>query len=178
MKEAYLLHITLLQWSKNLVEARFTYLQMKLQKYASKSTMCPFGPPQNQHTFNSHLNYLNLNIWALRLSCFGRWHETIRYWQLSRWGAWPLHEQETIFPYDQRISEVKPLICTPPALSNMERAITIFSAISNEKRDSHTGWICFHLSFALLKKPLLCLSGARSFAIMPRNAALHEPVDF
>ena len=28
------------------------------------------------------------------------------------------------------------------------------------------------------KKPLLCLSGDRSFAIMPRNAALHEPVDF
>ena len=47
MKEAYLLHITLLQWSKNLVEVlcvshvhttstaqfRFTYLQMKLRKY-------------------------------------------------------------------------------------------------------------------------------------------------
>ena len=65
---------------------------------------------------------------------------------------------------------------------DMERATTIFykrlTAILNEKRDSHRGRICFHLSFALLKKPLLCISGARSFAIMPRNAALHEPVDF
>ena len=64
----------------------------------------------------------------------------------------------------------------------MGRGTTIFykrlTAILNEKGDSRTGQICFHLSSALLKKPLLCLSGDRSFAIMPRNAALHEPVDF
>ena len=30
-----------------------------------KETMCPLAPPQNQHFFNSHLNYLNLRtVWA------------------------------------------------------------------------------------------------------------------
>ena len=30
-----------------------------------KETMCPLASPQNQHIFNSHLNYLNLRtVWA------------------------------------------------------------------------------------------------------------------
>ena len=30
--------------------------------------MCPLVPPQNQHIFNSHLNYLNLKtVWALNI---------------------------------------------------------------------------------------------------------------
>ena len=28
----------------------------------TKETMCPLAPPQNQHIFNSHLNYLNVKI--------------------------------------------------------------------------------------------------------------------
>ena len=32
---------------------------------APKPTMCPLAPPQNQHIFNSHLNYLNLKtVWV------------------------------------------------------------------------------------------------------------------
>ena len=32
---------------------------------ATKETMCPLAPPQNQHIFNSHLNYLNLKtVWG------------------------------------------------------------------------------------------------------------------
>ena len=35
---------------------------------ASKETMCPLAPPQNQPIFNSHLNYLNLKtVWALSI---------------------------------------------------------------------------------------------------------------
>ena len=35
---------------------------------AQKPTMCPLVPPQNQHIFNSHLNYLNLKtVWALNI---------------------------------------------------------------------------------------------------------------
>jgi len=29
---------------------------------ATKETMYPLAPPQNQHIFNSHLNYLNVKI--------------------------------------------------------------------------------------------------------------------
>ena len=32
---------------------------------ATKETMCPLAPPQNQHIFNSHLNYLNLKLSGL-----------------------------------------------------------------------------------------------------------------
>ena len=32
---------------------------------ATKETMCPLAPPQNQHIFNSHMNYLDLKtVWA------------------------------------------------------------------------------------------------------------------
>ena len=35
---------------------------------ASKETICPLAPPQNQPIFNSHLNYLNLKtVWALSI---------------------------------------------------------------------------------------------------------------
>ena len=35
---------------------------------AQKPIMCPLVPPQNQHIFNSHLNYLNLKtVWALNI---------------------------------------------------------------------------------------------------------------
>ena len=35
---------------------------------AQKPIMCPLAPPQNQHIFNSHLNYLNLKtVWALNI---------------------------------------------------------------------------------------------------------------
>ena len=33
---------------------------------ATKETICPLAPPQNQHIFNTHLNYLNIKtVWAL-----------------------------------------------------------------------------------------------------------------
>ena len=36
---------------------------------ATKETMCPLAPPQNQHIFNTHLNYLNLKtVWMPTLS--------------------------------------------------------------------------------------------------------------
>ena len=35
---------------------------------AQKPIMCPLVPPQNQHIFNTHLNYLNLEtVWALNI---------------------------------------------------------------------------------------------------------------
>ena len=35
---------------------------------AQKPIMCPLVPPQNQHIYNSHLNYLNLKtVWALNI---------------------------------------------------------------------------------------------------------------
>ena len=49
----------------------------------------------------------------------------------------------------------------------------------NEKKDSHTAnnrVDVFPLELCPTKS-LLCLSGARSFAIMPGNAALCEPVN-
>ena len=58
-------------------------------------------------------------------------------------GIYILHEQEKIFPYDQRVREVKTSIFTPPPLNrDMGRAVIIFykrlTAMLNEKRDSHT----------------------------------------
>ena len=41
---------------------------------ATKETMCPLAPPQNQHIFNSHLNYLNLKtVWAPNMELSKRW---------------------------------------------------------------------------------------------------------
>jgi len=36
---------------------------------APKPVMCPLVPPQNQHIFNSHFNYLNVKktVWALNI---------------------------------------------------------------------------------------------------------------
>jgi len=35
---------------------------------AQKPIMCPLVLPQNQHIFNTHLNYLNLKtVWALNI---------------------------------------------------------------------------------------------------------------
>ena len=70
---------------------------------ASKETMCPLAPPQNQPIFNSHLNYLNLKtVWALSIELSEHWtqlkcfvdsgtHAT-NVWSdkslHSRWGVW------------------------------------------------------------------------------------------
>ena len=41
---------------------------------ATKETMCPLAPPQNQPIFNSHLNYLNLKtVWALSIELSEHW---------------------------------------------------------------------------------------------------------
>ena len=79
----------------------------------------------------------------------------------------------------------KTSIFTPPPLNwDMGRAVIIFykrlTAMLNEKRDSHTandGVNMFPLELCP-PKTQLCLSGVCSFAIIPGNAALCEPVDF
>ena len=70
---------------------------------ASKETMCPLAPPQNQPIFNSHLNYLNLKtVWALSIELSEHWaqlkcfvnsgtHATNGWSDKSlhsRWGVW------------------------------------------------------------------------------------------
>ena len=41
---------------------------------ATKETMCPLAPPQNQQYFNIHLNYLNLKtVWALNIELSEHW---------------------------------------------------------------------------------------------------------
>ena len=69
----------------------------------SKTNNMPFGPLQNQHIFNSHLNSLNLKtVWALNVELSEHWTEikcfvdssthatNVWYWQSihSRWWAW------------------------------------------------------------------------------------------
>ena len=74
--------------------------------FVTKETMCLLAPPQNQHYFNSHLNYLNLKtVWDLNIEHNEHWtavkcfvdsgtHATnVWYWQLlhSRWWAYSWH---------------------------------------------------------------------------------------
>ena len=99
------------------------------------------------------------------------------YWQLSRWWAWSwdiscalwlgentgvsiLHEQEKIFLYYKRNREIKASIFAPPALSTGIWKEPAQSSIRDllqcwMRRETAIqqmiGWICFHLSFALLR---------------------------
>ena len=66
----------------------------------------------------------------------------------------------------------------------MGRAATTFFrrlvAMLSKERDvpycKMIGWVCCHLSFALLRASIMSVRGARSSANRPTNGALHDPV--
>ena len=131
--------------------------------------------PQNQHTFNSHLNYLNLKtMWAQDWTWLPfklLWEVVHMKQMLSRWGAWswdiisalwPVN-QEHCYLYEQDIyiwpaeNWVKASIFTPPALSSGVWEEPPQSSIRDllqcwMRRETAIqqmmGWICFHLSSA------------------------------
>ena len=115
-----------------------------------KPTMCPLAPPQNQHIFNSHLNYLNLKtVWVQTTELSE--HRKMLYWQ---WYTCNKCLVLTITTFKMRGVVIDIICALWPINSGENTAANQLAHASANLPDTRTIWYA-----RCTKPPCICICG-------------------